>query len=313
MWKSQDWKNEKSFRIVKDRRESGVLYALIEAREGRMSLEHDGQVELQLMGMTPSWTWRRFDPRRDDGSDFYLEGTLRNREWKRGASLASNSVYAAGIMVQLSRNRVFLFRTNRRNRCLPGPVLGAPEWGLRVQPASCWQADDVHGVLLSVRRGLGHAVRPLPHERFRWALCCCSRCWSPLGTGSSHPLWSLTSLLLTPDVLLSPEVPVYKEGTSHTPSPSGFWFASSADPHSLCPESDEGPEKHGATWQLVAEVFRLYISWYFFFLTILLISDSFYLQHKVLETIKNIFRLVCQSLCEKEKKRVRTVKEESQK
>ena len=105
-----------------------------------------------------------------------------------------HSVYEVGIAVQLSWNRVFLFRTNWRNRCLPRSVLGTSEWRVCVQPPSCRQADNVHGVLLFVRRGLGHAVRPLSHEGFGWALTK-SFCWRCLETSSSHLLWKLIILL----------------------------------------------------------------------------------------------------------------------
>lgn len=280
MWKSQDWKNGRSIRITKDRRESGVCYAVLGARDGRMSSEHDGQVELQRMEMTPRWTWQTFDPCKDHGSDFYLGVTLRNRDWKPLSRAGlHDSVYAAGIMVQLSWNHVFPFRTNRRNRCLPRPVLGAPEWGLRVQPASRGQADHVHGVLLSVWRGLGHAVCPLPHERFRWAVSCCR---SPLGTGCSHPLWSLTTPLLAADALLAPDVSVYKEGTSCTALPSGSWLASTTSPGQT--PSLPVPRERCSTWRSTGQC----SSWWLrsfdstfpdtcFFLTILLISNSFHL------------------------------------
>lgn len=78
-----------------------------------------------------------------------------------------HTVYERRKTVRLSWNHVFPFRTNRRNRCLPGPVLGTSERGVCVQPAPRWQADDLHGVLLLVWRGLGYAVRALPHEGFR--------------------------------------------------------------------------------------------------------------------------------------------------
>lgn len=81
-----------------------------------------------------------------------------------------HTVYEIGITVRLSWNHVSPFRTNRGNWCLPRSVLGTSEWGVCVQPAPRGQADDLHGVLLFVWRGLGYAMCPLPHEGLRWAL-----------------------------------------------------------------------------------------------------------------------------------------------
>lgn len=92
---------------------------------------------------------------------------LESGEQRRGLARLRPGVREAGAAVPSSRTHAFPFRANRRNGRVPGPVLGAPERRLRVQPAPRRQADDLHGVLLSVWRGLGHAVRPLPHEGLR--------------------------------------------------------------------------------------------------------------------------------------------------
>lgn len=55
-----------------------------------------------------------------------------------------------------------------RPRCQPGHVLAGSGAGLGVQPTSPGPPGDVHGVLLPLRGGLEHGLRPLPRPRLRW-------------------------------------------------------------------------------------------------------------------------------------------------
>ena len=123
-------------------------------------------------------------------SDFYLEVTLRNRD---------GNFETRWLLPQCLWNRNSSAIV--MEPCLPFQNKLKKPMSTKICAGNIWVTSMCVAALLSASKqhtrsaaGLGHAVRPLSHEGFRWALTK-SFCWRCLETSSSHLLWKLIILL----------------------------------------------------------------------------------------------------------------------